>query len=95
MLSNLEANMLGRYCFLVFCLIILSMASQSFAEIKVAILDSGCNIEYAEGISFVDETLEDLNGHGTSVARKSIPVQNSTLPKYLERMDVILVQIRL
>ncbi len=61
--------MLGRYCFLAFCLIILSMASQSFAEIKIAILDSGCNIEYEEGISFVDETLDDLNGHGTTVAK--------------------------
>ena len=61
--------MLGRYYPLAFCLIIFSISGQSFAGIKIAILDSGCNIRYEEGISFVDETIEDLNGHGTSVAR--------------------------
>jgi len=45
------------------------MANESIADVKIAILDSGCNIEYEKGISFVDNTLADLNGHGTTMAR--------------------------
>ncbi len=44
------------------------MASGSVAEVKIAILDSGCDIEYKEGISFVDDNLVDSNGHGTAMA---------------------------
>jgi len=36
--------------------------------VKVAILDSGCNIEYQEGISLIDATVKDYNGHGTLMA---------------------------
>ena len=50
------------------CLIILSIASESTAEVKIAVLDSGCNIEYERGVSFVDDTPDDLNGHGTAIA---------------------------
>ena len=60
--------MLGRFCLPAVFLMILSVASQSLAEVKIAILDSGCNIEYEEGISFVDNSTKDLNGHGTLVA---------------------------
>ena len=38
-------------------------------EVKVAIIDSGCNIQYEEGVSFVDDSPVDLNGHGTNVAK--------------------------
>ena len=37
--------------------------------VKVGILDSGSNIAYKEGISLVDDTLRDNNGHGTLMAR--------------------------
>jgi subtilisin len=46
----------------------LSIASEGVAEVKIAILDSGCNIEHEEGISFVDSTVADSNGHGTAIA---------------------------
>ena len=38
-------------------------------EVKVAILDSGCNIAYTEGISLIDGTVKDYNGHGTLMAK--------------------------
>lgn len=50
-------------------LITLLLTGKSFSEVKIAILDSGCNIEYQEGISFIDENITDLNGHGTSIAK--------------------------
>ena len=37
--------------------------------IKVAILDSGSNIAYKEGVSLIDGTVKDYNGHGTLMAR--------------------------
>ena len=37
--------------------------------VKVAILDSGSNIAYREGISLIDGTVRDYNGHGTLMAR--------------------------
>ena len=37
--------------------------------VKVAILDSGSNVAYKEGISLVDDTLRDNNGHGTLMAQ--------------------------
>lgn len=54
--------------FSVCLIIILSTASGSTAEVKIAVLDSGCNVEYEGGISFVDDTPDDLNGHGTAMA---------------------------
>ncbi|MCX5701399.1 MAG: S8 family serine peptidase [Candidatus Omnitrophica bacterium] len=36
--------------------------------VKVAILDSGSNGAYQEGISLVDNTIKDNNGHGTLIA---------------------------
>lgn len=45
-----------------------SLSSTCWAWVKVAILDSGCNIEYEEGISFISETVRDDNGHGTLIA---------------------------
>jgi subtilisin family serine protease len=38
-------------------------------SVKVAILDSGCNIDYKEGISLIDRMVKDYNGHGTLMAR--------------------------
>ncbi len=60
--------MLRKVCFFYVCLITL-ISSQGLAEVKIVILDSGCNIEYEDGISFVDDTPADLNGHGTAVAQ--------------------------
>ncbi|MFC1714051.1 S8 family serine peptidase [Candidatus Poribacteria bacterium] len=61
--------MLGKVCLFYTCLITLLISSQGLAEVKIAILDSGCNIEYEAGISFVDNTPADVNGHGTAVAQ--------------------------
>jgi len=36
--------------------------------IRVAILDSGSNLDFKEGVNFVDDTLKDFNGHGTLMA---------------------------
>jgi len=52
----------------------LLMASIINAEVRIAILDSGCNIEYEEGISFVSNTLADPSGHGTSIAKIIIEI---------------------
>jgi len=60
--------MLRIFCLFSACLMLLLVTWESIAEIKIAILDSGCNIEYEEGISFVDDTLADVNGHGTAIA---------------------------
>jgi len=46
---------------------LLSSAYASSA-VRVAILDSGCNISYKEGISLIDNTVRDYNGHGTLMA---------------------------
>jgi subtilisin family serine protease len=37
-------------------------------SVKVAILDSGSNIAYKEGISLIGNTVKDDNGHGTLIA---------------------------
>ena len=37
--------------------------------VKIAILDSGSNIAYKEGISLIDGTVRDKNGHGTLMAK--------------------------
>ncbi len=42
---------------------------QASEAVKVAILDSGSNITYKEGISLVDDALRDNNGHGTLMAQ--------------------------
>jgi len=68
-LPDVEGKMLRRFYPLFVCLIALPIASGSTAEVKIAILDSGCNIEYEEGVSFVDDTPADLNGHGTTIAK--------------------------
>jgi subtilisin family serine protease len=55
---------------LVVCMVICIIASANASStIKVAILDSGCNISYKEGISLIDNTARDYNGHGTLMAR--------------------------
>ncbi len=51
-------------------IILISLVTTSFASlpVKVAILDSGSNISYREGISFIDTSVKDYNGHGTLMA---------------------------
>ncbi|MFH1799233.1 MAG: S8 family serine peptidase [Candidatus Omnitrophota bacterium] len=53
---------LGLFCWL---------GSNAFAAapIRVAILDSGSNIGFKEGVNFVDDTLKDFNGHGTLMSK--------------------------
>lgn len=46
-----------------------TLQAYAFEAVKVAILDSGSNIAYKEGISLVDDTLRDNNGHGTLMAQ--------------------------
>ncbi|MFH1678432.1 MAG: S8 family serine peptidase [Candidatus Omnitrophota bacterium] len=55
-------------------MVLFMLLSRPIAEaeekgIKVAILDSGCNIPYKEGISLIDRSLKDYNSHGTLMAR--------------------------
>ncbi len=47
----------------------ISIIKQNPNVVKVAIIDSGCNITYKEAISFIDGTIKDYNGHGTLMAR--------------------------
>jgi subtilisin family serine protease len=56
-------------CFYIVIQIILLIIGKSYAEVKIAILDSGCNIECQNGVSFVDDNITDLNGHGTAIAK--------------------------
>ncbi len=46
----------------------LEPAAQQSGTIKVAILDSGTNIAFKEGISLIDGSVKDYNGHGTLMA---------------------------
>jgi len=46
-----------------------ALKAYAFEAVKVAILDSGSNIAYKEGISLVDGSLRDNNGHGTLIAQ--------------------------
>jgi len=46
-----------------------TLEAQASEVVKVGILDSGSNIAYKEGISLVDDTLRDNNGHGTLMAQ--------------------------
>jgi len=61
--------MLKKLCLFSISLVMLLIASITDAEVRVAILDSGCNIRYEEGVSFVGNTLADPSGHGTSIAK--------------------------
>ena len=47
----------------------LANAQGSAKRVKVAILDSGSNIAFEEGVSLIDATVKDLNGHGSLMAR--------------------------
>lgn len=42
--------------------------SHAQTPVKVAILDSGSNAAYKEGISLIDGSVKDYNGHGTLIA---------------------------
>jgi subtilisin family serine protease len=46
----------------------LSTAQARKSAVKVAILDTGSNIAYKEGISLIDGAVRDYNGHGTLIA---------------------------
>ena len=62
--------MIGRvYPLSVFLILLLLWVGECAGETRIAILDSGCNIEYEEGVSFVDDSPTDQNGHGTIVAK--------------------------
>ena len=55
---------------MVVMVMLLGITSKAYAfePVKVAILDSGSDSSYKEGISLVDDTLKDNNGHGTLMA---------------------------
>ena len=42
--------------------------AEALEPVKVAILDSGSNIAYKEGVSLIDGTVKDYNGHGSLMA---------------------------
>ena len=46
-----------------------TLPASASSPIKVAILDSGSNIAYKEGISLIDGTVKDYNGHGSLMAK--------------------------
>jgi subtilisin family serine protease len=61
--------------------------------VKVAILDSGCDIAYQEGISLIDGTLKDYKGHGTlmaSIIRETCPQAQLYIVKAVEKEGLIL-----
>jgi subtilisin len=65
-----ERRRISLVIFMVVGLMILSTSLVEAKEnVKIAILDSGCNITYKEGISLIDRTVKDYNGHGTLMAR--------------------------
>jgi len=43
--------------------------AQAAGRVKVAVIDSGSNIGYFKGMSFVDGAIKDKNGHGTLMAK--------------------------
>jgi subtilisin family serine protease len=61
--------------------------------VKVGILDSGSNIAYKEGISLVDNTLRDNNGHGTLMAqiiKESCPKAELYIIKVIGKDGVVI-----
>lgn len=48
--------------------IVWCMPANTLEPVKVAILDSGSNTAFKEGISLIDSTIRDYNGHGTLMA---------------------------
>jgi len=74
-LKLIKRQMYGRASFallrkrVVGFLLLMVLTSNGFAEVRIAIIDSGCNIKHEKGISFVDDTIRDPNGHGTNVAK--------------------------
>ena len=65
--------MIKKWClslFLMLCLTMPSMASETANRpVRVAIIDTGSNTKYKEGISLVSASVSDDNGHGTLMAR--------------------------
>jgi len=53
----------------VFFIVVSEALVEAKGSVRVAILDTGSNIAYKEGISVIDSTLKDYNGHGTLIAR--------------------------
>lgn len=61
--------------------------------IRVAILDSGSNIDFKEGVNFVDDTLRDFNGHGTLMAeiiRESCPNAEFYIVKVIGKNGLVI-----
>ena len=61
--------------------------------VRVAILDSGCDIAYLEGISLIDGTVKDYKGHGTlmaSIIRQTCPQAQLYIVKVVEKDGLIL-----
>ena len=60
---------------------------------RVAILDSGSNIDFKEGVNFVDDTLKDLNGHGTLMAeiiKESCPNAEFYIVKVISKNGLVI-----
>lgn len=61
--------------------------------IRVAILDSGSNIDFKEGVNFVDDSLKDFNGHGTLMAeiiKESCPNAEFYIVKVIGRNGLVI-----
>ncbi|MEI9477815.1 MAG: S8 family serine peptidase [Deltaproteobacteria bacterium] len=61
--------------------------------IRVAILDSGSNINFKEGVNFVDDSLRDFNGHGTLMAeiiKESCPSAEFYIVKVIGKNGLVI-----
>jgi len=61
--------------------------------IRVAILDSGSNVGFKEGVNFVDDSLRDFNGHGTLMAKiikKSCPTAEFYIAKVIGKSGLVI-----
>jgi len=72
-------------CLYLIILLSFLITGRCATAVKIAILDSGCNIEYQEGVSFVDDTITDINGHGTAIA-KIIKEYNPNATLYIAKI---------
>jgi len=71
----------------------LSILARTSNGVKVAILDSGSNIAYKEGISLIDATVKDYHGHGTlmaSIVKEVYPQAQLYIVKVVGRDGLIL-----
>lgn len=53
---------------LIAAMMLIAVSLNAMAGVKVAVLDTGCNMAYTRAISLIDGSISDQNGHGTLIA---------------------------